>query len=202
MTLRRITIAAFLLALCGCLNLDFSPDCDFDPAGPNGEAAVFEPKLIGDWDYPDPIEYGDPDATHFTRVERKSPDSNTYVLSGWHIPKGHAASGAVKDNDSVSEMHLLRLGRYHFLSVAMPQLGGAPEARFIMKLNRFDDEMHVSVIRRDYFADESHRREVSTRKAKKSFIIDASPEELRKFLETHAETEGLWEKPELLGRRR
>jgi hypothetical protein len=185
---RVFLFASFLVVavLSGCVYTDH------DPAGPNGEAAFFEPKLIGDWSSAETS--GDPRILeHFIRIERKSPESKTYLCSEYQVRRGENGQSdkLIELEHRRGEFHLIKIDRFLFLSVrstTSPCYG-------VLKIDlKNAEELHASFLEKEFF--EKHPDAVAFRSEKYNVHISADARTLREFLQAHAEDADLWSPPE------
>jgi hypothetical protein len=204
----KLVLLALFLCLSSCLgleNLDFGPFFGQDPAGPRGEAATFEPALLGDWTLDEDV-YRDGSREYYWRIERESADSKACIATGWSVRKSKDGTlkKPVKDETDVTRMHYLKLGEHSFLSFSLPSAESRPEwvGFWVQRIDRLDDEIHVADFDTDYFRSKEHQSEIAIRISKNRVVLTATPAELRAFLESHAETPGLWTDPYVLARRR
>jgi hypothetical protein len=196
----RLLAVCLILVFSGCSAVV----CDNDPAGPNGEAAVFEPKLVGDWSCDNSFGTSEspPPESHL-RIERASKESKDYAWFSLEVvqqPDGTSREEKTPIDSAAfpgwAPPLVLKAGKWHFLTnrtPANPELG-TPETSSVDKIARLDDELHLSFMKTEFF--DKHPDAIEHEREDKSIRITASAEKLREFLEHYGDNPTLWSKPE------
>ncbi len=217
---RFASIVVLTVALTGCVG------ATNDPAGPNGEAATFDPMLLGDWitteakteivyDYrtwvggrvisssPPREEYTEEE---FTRLERKAADSNTYLMSLYRVPNKPKSDGdkpePIRKPDEIIEAHLVKLGESLFVSYP---IAGRQHAYYgIVKIEHRNNFLRTSTLNLEFL--KMHPELVPQRPRDSSstsgVLITADAPQLREFLRSNADVSDVWIKSEKVARRR
>jgi hypothetical protein len=193
---------AFVLsALVGCLWASGCVYFDQDPAGPDGEAAIFDESLLGDWDELPKDESGESPPTQaardskdplanrvvsFQRIERKAIRRNTYLST--HFEAFRQKNGTLSwQVSSTEEFHLMKLGGRLYLTSR-----GRVEGKFVVSwIKRVEDRLRVAAMDVEFF--EAHPGLLPGRKDGANYMVAMKPKDVRSFIETHGADKGLWE---------
>ncbi|MEX1231024.1 MAG: hypothetical protein WEB58_12340 [Planctomycetaceae bacterium] len=207
----------FAAALCsiGCV-------CSTsDLVGPNDEGAIFDPQLLGDvvgteakteTYYTHRLTIGDrviasspPRKRYveeqFTRIERKAPDSKTYLLRDYRVPQP-SPDGEKLDPvqiGEVTEAHLTKLGNSLFFS--SKESSGKRNVYWFGKISRENDQLFISMLEPKWIKE--HPEIVPHRCVwDRDITLTATTEQLRDFLTKYADDADVWDEAIPLGRYR